>query len=114
MKSVESQKVAAAIRETISDCLSTSELQQDPVAVAILEDIDGILAAQASGAIECGQPRLASQLIRLVERFGDGTDSLPAEIFAAIGECAETGLSAEDHILDAPDRRRRHVTGFEK
>lgn len=114
MSQLDARDVAAAIRETLLECLSDSDLQKDPVAAAIIEDIDGILAGQASGRIESGQPRLARQLIQLVERGHESSQSFPEEIFAAIGECAEQGLSAERHTLSSPDKRRSHVTGLGK
>lgn len=114
MKSVDAREIAAAIRETLSECLSDSDVQKDAVAAAILEDIDGILAGQASGLIGLGQPRLASQLIRLVECASQSGQSLPEEVVAAIGECAEKGLSIERHVLSPPEKRRNHVTGLDK
>jgi len=105
MESVDARSVAAVIRETIAECLTDSKIQADRIANAILEDIDGILAGQATGIIKSGQPRLAKQLIRLVRRAAEMNEPLPEEIVAAIGECAEKGLSARNQSLIPHDKR---------
>ena len=114
MQTDDPRTVAETIRKVVANCFDVGVFGNDPVVAAIAEDVDGMLAGQTNGSISQGQPRLASQLIRLAELSAERSHQLPEEFFSAVGTCAEAGLSAEGQHLARTGRQKGHVSNLEK
>ena len=106
---------AEELRQRIRKTRDEMKLQ-DPLLIAIAEEVDGILDGQAKGYIRYGQPRLADRLTAMIELVGKHHPKRnpPDELISALSDCAMYGLTADGQEIGGPQKVQSHVSNLSK
>jgi len=86
---------AREIHSYLDKIASKDRLFEHPYLNALYNDATGLLVAISQGTVTVSQPRIADQLLKIVENYPSNKD--PSHVVAAIANCGEFGISAEGY-----------------